>query len=151
MFKAAFFFVKFCMEFSLRKPSDKEFQSICDYIKEVELDNRDLKKEQFVLAAEGNQLLGFGRLRKHADCTELCSLGVVMPHRMKGIGKAIVQELLKGSTDAVFLVCIIPDFFTPLGFRITEQFPASIKDKITYCTQELVVPETYVAMVFQKP
>ncbi len=139
------------MKFSLRRPSDKEFQSICDYIKEFELDNRDLKKEQFVLAAEGTQLLGFGRLRKHADCTELCSLGVVMPHRMKGIGKAIVQELLKGSSDAVFLVCIIPDFFTPLGFRVTEQFPTSIKDKITYCTQELVVPETYVAMVFQKP
>lgn len=138
------------MEFSLRSPTNKEFQTICDFIREFELDNRDLKKEQFILAVAGNQVLGFGRLRKHADCTELCSLGVVTPHRMKGIGKAIVQELIKDSTDAVFLVCIIPDFFTPLGFCVTEKYPASVRDKILYCTQELVVPESYVAMVFQK-
>ncbi len=137
------------MGFSLCKPTDKEFQAICEYIKEFELDNRDLKKEQFILAAEGSQLLGFGRLRKHADCTELCSLGVVMPHRMKGIGKAIVEALVTNNTGAVYLVCIIPDFFSPLGFQVTEKYPTSVKDKINYCTQELAVPEPYEAMIFR--
>lgn len=139
------------MEFSLRSPSNKEFQTICEFIKEFELDNRDLKKQQFILAADGDQVLGFGRMRKHKDCEELCSLGVVASHRMNGIGKAIVQELIKSSTDAVFLVCIIPDFFIPLGFCVTEKYPASVRDKINYCTQELVVPESYVAMVFRNP
>lgn len=136
------------MKFSLQKPTDKQFIEICKFIKEFELDNRDLRKEQFIVAVDNNKVLGFGRLRQHADCTELCSLGVVTPHRRKGIGKAIVNQLIKSTSITIFLVCIIPDFFKPLGFRIVEEYPASIKDKLNYCTKELVVPETYVVMFF---
>ena len=95
-------------------------------------------------------MVGFGRLRKHFDCIELCSLGVVTNYRRQGIGKAIVKELIKKSSDSIHLVCIIPDFFTPFGFKIVEQYPNAIQNKLKYCTQELVVPETYVAMCLQK-
>lgn len=137
------------MEFSLQKPSDKQFDAICKFIKQYELDNRDLKKEQFIVAVDDFEVLGFGRLRQHADCMELCSLGVVTSHRMRGIGKAIVEELIRSTKDIIYLVCIIPDFFEPLGFYTVEQYPASVQNKINYCTQELAVPETYVGMVFQ--
>lgn len=138
------------MKFSLQKPTEKQFIEICEFIKEFELDNRDLRKEQFIVAVNNTNVLGFGRLRQHTDCMELCSLGVVTPHRRKGIGKAIVNQLIKNTANTIFLVCIIPDFFTPLGFRIVEAYPSSIKDKLNYCTQELVVPETYVAMLYSK-
>lgn len=138
------------MEFSLQKPTGKQFDVICEFIEQYELDNRDLKKEQFIVAVDDNEVLGFGRLRQHTDCMELCSLGVVTPHRMQGIGKAIVEALTRSTRDIIYLVCIIPDFFEPLGFHTVDQYPESVQDKISYCTQELVVPETYVAMVFQK-
>ena len=81
------------MTISLQKPTEKEFQQICGYISEFELDNRDLQKEQFIVAMRNGELVGFGRLRQHDDCIELCSLGVVTPHRKQGIGRAIVKEL----------------------------------------------------------
>lgn len=137
------------MEFSLQKPTDKQFDVICEFIKQYELDNRDLKKEQFIIAVNDQELLGFGRMRQHADCMELCSLGVVTSYRGKGIGKAIVEELVRNTKGAIYLVCIIPGFFEPLGFSTVEQYPASVKNKISYCTQELAVPETYVGMKFQ--
>lgn len=133
--------------FTLRKPTDKEFNQIYLFITEFELDNRDLKKEQFIVALRNTELVGFGRLREHTDCLELCSLGVITSYRRQGIGKAIVAKLIENFSKNIYLVCIIPDFFIPFGFHKVETFPISIQNKIEYCTSELVVPETYVAML----
>lgn len=138
------------VELILKSPSEKEFEQICDYIREFELDNRGLKREEFVAAIRSGELVGFGRLRHHADCIELCSLGVITPLRRQGIGKAIVQKLVSMAPGAVYLSCIIPDFFIPFGFRVTENYPASMKEKLHYCIHELVVPEKYVIMVLNK-
>ncbi len=135
---------------TLRKSTDKEFEQICRFISEFELDNRDLKKEQFTIALRNEVLVGFGRLREHTDCLELCSLGVVTPYRSQGIGKAIVNRLIKNSSKVLYLVCIIPDFFAPFGFRSVNKYPVSIQGKLLYCSQELIVPEPYVAMVLTK-
>ncbi len=138
------------MLLELKSPSEKEFIQICDFIHEFELDNRGLKREEFTAAFRDNKLVGFGRLREHSDCIELCSLGVVTNHRRQGIGTAIVKELIKKSSSSIHLVCIIPDFFTPFGFHITEAYPPAIRDKLNYCTQELIVPESYLAMHLPK-
>jgi N-acetylglutamate synthase-like GNAT family acetyltransferase len=134
------------MDLILRKPNSGDFQLICDYIREFELDNRDLQPGQFTAAFRNSELVGFGRLRKHIDCIELCSLGVIAPLRRKGIGKAIVNDLIKNLSPKIYLVCIIPEFFSPFGFEITTVYPVSIKSKVNYCSEELVVPETYVVM-----
>jgi N-acetylglutamate synthase-like GNAT family acetyltransferase len=135
------------MEIRLREPSDKEFKLIIKHIAEFELDNRDLKPVQFTAAFRKDELVGFGRLRDHTDCLELCSLGVITPLRRKGIGKAIVSELIGRASSEIYLVCIIPDFFTPFGFQITENYPSSISDKLQYCSEQLSVPEKYVVML----
>lgn len=135
---------------NFRTPTEQEFQKIRSFISEFELDDRGLILKEFTAAYRENELVGFGRLRQHNDCIELCSLGVVTKHRRQGVGKAIVSELLKRSHGPVHLVCIIPEFFTPFGFHITEDYPAAIQNKLEYCTNELIVPETYVAMAFRK-
>ena len=129
-----------------KTPTDQEFQDICNYIHEFELDDRILLKQEFTAAFRDNKLVGFGRLREHADCTELCSLGVVAQHRRKGIGKALTAELVCKAPLNLYLVCIIPEFFVPFGFKIVKNFPSQIQNKLDYCTQELLVPETYVVM-----
>jgi N-acetylglutamate synthase-like GNAT family acetyltransferase len=134
------------MNLVLRTPTVTEFQRIKDYITEFELDNRALKQEEFIAAFRNDELVGFGRIREYADCSELCSLGVVTLHRRQGVGKALVKALIEKAQSDLFLVCIIPDFFIPLGFAVTEIYPAAIRDKISYCTYELIAPEKYVAM-----
>lgn len=121
---------------------------IVNYIAEFELDNRALKKEQFLIAKKENELLGFGRLRKHSGCDELCSLGTVTPERNKGIAKLIIQNLIDSSTQPLYLVCIIPELFTPFGFKIVTEYPAEMQDKFDYCTNDLVVEEEYVVMKY---
>jgi len=117
-------------------------------IQRFELDDRELDYQQFLVAKENDELLGFGRIRQRDDCFELCSLGVTEPMRLKGIGKQLVKALILKSSNPLFLVCIIPEFFTPFGFDVVSEYPEAMQEKLNYCTSELVVPETYVVMKF---
>lgn len=117
-------------------------------IQQFELDDRELDYHQFLVAKEKDELLGFGRIREREGCFELCSLGVAEPMRLKGIGKQLVKALILKSSKPLFLVCIIPEFFTPFGFEVVSEYPAAMQEKLHYCTSELVVPETYVVMKF---
>jgi len=105
------------------------------------LDNRVLYKDEFLVAVCNNELLGFGRIRQRDDCSELCSLGVIEPERLKGVGKQLVQALIQKASEPLYLVCIIPQFFEPFGFAVVDEFPEAMQDKLNYCTSELVVPE----------
>lgn len=127
----------------LRKPNQSEFQQISFFIKEFQLDNRDLQEHQFTAAFIEDNLVGFGRVREHKDCSEICSLGTLVEFRKRGICKMIVQHLIKINQTNLFLVCIIPDYFKPFGFEIVDEYPEVIRDKKKYCTVELVVPENY--------
>ncbi len=73
-------------------------------------------------------------------------MGVLPECRRKGIGTAITQKLIEKATADCYLVSIIPEFFKKIGFEETEHFPLELQNKLTYCTQSLVVPETYVVM-----
>ena len=124
------------------------FEKVKALIDELQLDNRSLKQEEFLIALHGEEILGFGRIREYESCSELCSLGVVEPHRYQYVGTALCKALIKKAKKELYLVCIIPLYFHKLGFKEVQQFPAEIRAKINYCTGELPVPETYVAMKF---
>lgn len=130
----------------ITRPDALEFQVIKDYIHKFELDNRSLNNEQFLVAKQGYQIIGFGRIREYEGCSELCSLGVIEPERNKGIGRSLTNHLVKIAKQPLYLVCIIPDFFKPFGFVETNDYPFELQDKLEYCTSELVVPEPYVVM-----
>jgi N-acetylglutamate synthase-like GNAT family acetyltransferase len=110
------------------------------------LDNRNLCKDQFLVAEHLDRLVGFGRIKNHENCSELSSLGVVEPKRLQGIGKKLVEELILKSNQPLYLVCIIPEYFVPFGFKIVKDYPKELGEKLNYCTNKLVVKETYVVM-----
>ena len=136
-------------EIYIQKPAKIEFDLIKQLINLYELDNRDLHIEQFLVAKENNQLLGFGRIKTHKECDELCSLGVLETMRRRGIAKLLVKVTVEMAVRPIYLVCIIPEYFKKLGFVIVNHFPDEIEHKLNYCTSELQVPEKYVVMKFE--
>lgn len=134
------------MNLVLKAPTTKEFEQIKNYIQEFSLDNRNLKQTQFIVAMCDKIVVGFGCLLQHIDCMELCSLGVVPLHRKKGVGKKIIAELINQTSQPIYLVSTIPDFFHPFSFKKTDDYPASIHRKLIYCTNELAVIEQYIVM-----
>lgn len=134
----------------IKEPSAQQFEDIIRLIGQFELDDRELLSTQFLAAVSANTLLGFGRIREYAGCSELCSLGVVEPQRHKGIGSQLVQRLLQSAQQPLFLVCIIPEFFEPLGFKTAREYPPELAQKLDYCREALSVPEEYVVMKYEQ-
>jgi N-acetylglutamate synthase-like GNAT family acetyltransferase len=114
---------------------------IIEYLaKGFELDCEDLDWNQFVIAKRKNDLVAFGRLRKHhsaekpqEDCIEIATVGVVAAERGKGVGTLIVKELISRSASDIFLTCVIPHFFEKIGFHIVKQFPSALQKKVDFC------------------
>jgi hypothetical protein len=78
----------------------------------------------------------------------MCSLGIITKERNKGIAKLLVQHLIDVSTQPLYLVCIIPEFFTPFNFKIVTEYPPELQNKLEYCIHDLVVEEEYVVMKY---
>lgn len=126
--------------------SKSQFEDVVKYIAQFELDDRELKPEEFVTLSDEKELVGFGRVREHKTCSELCSLGVVEKYRDKGVGKQLMQAMIQKATQVPYLVCIIPSYFEDFGFSICHDYPAEIEDKLRYCVGSLPVEERYVVM-----
>jgi len=122
------------------------FEAVKSCIRAFDLDDRELKREEFLIALHNTELLGFGRVREHADCSEMCSLGIIPSTRSKGIGKQLVAALMHKAKQQLFLVCVIPNYFKPFGFDVTTDYPAAIKNKMDYCNESLPVDELYVVL-----
>ena len=134
------------MEILLRDAEETDMKFIRFCVKQFVLDDADMHSHQFVVAEIAGAIVGFGRLRKHTDCTELCTLGVVVEYRGKGIGRKLVNRLIEKSRTDLFVVCIIPAFFRKFGFKQIDNFPVSMFQKHKMCTEKFVVPETYCVM-----
>lgn len=131
-------------------PNSSEFDSVKVHLSEFELDDREIKKEQFLIVKKDDTLVAFCRMRKHKGCDELCSLGVIPSNRGNGYAKLLLRELISRSDQPLYLACIIPQFFEPLGFQTTNEYPVELSDKLNYCSSELMVPEKYVVMRYIK-
>lgn len=139
------------MEILIDNCSENEMDLIRSYVNEFRLDDEDLKTTQFLVARSAkSELLGFGRLRKHPDSLELCTLGVLPDYRGRGIGKKLVSQLIACAGEDLYVVCIIPDFFKKFGFEMVKEIPDSIKRKFTICTIVLAVEEPYFSMKLSK-
>lgn len=101
----------------------------------MELDQVDLKSEQFLVARDGNQTVGIGRLRTYEgeSWVELATVGVLRPYRSKGVAKNIIQALLNSTDRDVYVTTVIPDFFSALGFERIHPYPSQLEKKVDFC------------------
>lgn len=114
--------------------SQGDMPQIIHGIKQLMLDDIDLKREQFAVAKHNDSIIGFGRIRNYPDALEICSVGVLQEERNRGVGDLLVQELIKRAKGApIYVVCIIPEFFKRFGFKETAVYPDSLKPKLEYC------------------
>lgn len=130
----------------IKNCNDASFELVKRYIRDFELDDRQLLPEEFITFTRSSKLLAFGRARKHNGFYELCSLGVVESERKKGLGKKVIETLIERHPHPLYLVCTIPHFFESLGFSICDEYPPEMQEKLDYCVFGLPVEEKYVVM-----
>ncbi len=133
----------------IREAKESEFLTIADYIQQFDLDNRELYYKQFIVAIINEKIIGFARVRKHKDCDEFCSLGVLDEYRQLGVSKLLIEARIKLATQPIYICCIIPHYFEKMGFEITNTYPNEMQNKLNYCANSLIVEESYVVMQYK--
>lgn len=122
------------------------FDSLKNSVKELELDDRHMSPEQFLVVEEKGKLMGFARLKKYPGFAEISTLGVPEQFRLQGIASEIIKVIKESANCPLYLVSTLPVFFSKLGFVECENYPTEIQQKLAYCNAHLSVKEKYVVM-----
>jgi N-acetylglutamate synthase-like GNAT family acetyltransferase len=134
----------------IRQPTESEFERVKKYARQFNLDDENMGIKEFKVLLHDNKLAAFGRLKVHKDATELCTLGVVEEFRGKKLGETFVRDFIANAKQDIYVVTVIPAFFSKMGFKEVKEYPASIKEKTEMCGTKHHVDETYVAMKWTK-
>jgi N-acetylglutamate synthase-like GNAT family acetyltransferase len=117
----------------IRSARQEDFSQIVDLAKELGLDYEGMDKDPYWVAEDAGRIVGMVGLKKHADCHELCALGVSLGYREKGLGQKLVHALLLNADRNTYLATVIPGFFEQCGFEKRTRFPASMKKAPEWC------------------
>lgn len=134
----------------IRSAKQEDMAFIKEKIKDFRLDDEDLDCRQFVVAVDGNEIVGFGRIRPHKEVYELGCVGIVENKRNHGIGKAIVEHLIKiFPTEDVYITTDLPEYFERLGFKKIAHGPKELHEKLKRVCKSKC-REGAVVMVYKK-
>ncbi len=107
---------------TLQQARPEDIAGIRELVASVGGDLEDLRAEQFVVARQGPEgvsgVIGCGRLKPYSGFCELASLAVIPEWRASGVGREVVDELLKMPDGPVYLLCEdnVVEFFRRFGF-----------------------------------
>lgn len=79
----------------------------------------------FRVAALEGRIVACARL----DGVELARVAVSKSQRGKGIGAALVRDVLARAPQDVFALAVAPDFFLTLGFERLSEAPPALREK----------------------
>lgn len=118
------------MEIVAARPEDMPI--IESEVARLRLDGEDLRVEQFVVAVEDGKLVGFGRIRSHGGGVfELDDVAVLEAARRRGVGRALVQELMnRFPTEEIYITTDLVEYFMRFGFTPTAVAPTAITAKL---------------------
>lgn len=121
------------MNISIIPAAEPDIPEILRLANSFDLDIENLSCRYMLVAKKNNGIIGFGRLREYPECTEVSTVGVVLEERNKGVGTAIVKELIQLGPSEVFVTCVIPQFFRRFGFQVVKQYPSVLQKKVDFC------------------
>ena len=105
----------------IRAAREAEALQIRDLIHLVGINPMGLDWKRFVVAVnDRDEMVGCGQLKPHGpDVIELASLAVYPEHQGKGVARAIIEYLLKGSQRPLYLMCEsgLGPMYEKFGFR----------------------------------
>lgn len=105
----------------IRPAMETEAVQIRDLIHLVGINPMGLDWKRFFVAVnDREEMLGCGQIKPHGhDVLELASIAVYPEHQGKGIGRAIIEHLLKESPRPLYLMCESANgpLYGKFGFR----------------------------------
>jgi N-acetylglutamate synthase-like GNAT family acetyltransferase len=106
----------------VRHATEADMDFIMEYLEKYYLDTENLHYDQFVVATENGNPIGFGRLKKIGETYEVGCVVVIEERSKKGIGALIIKHLIDYSpVKMVYAITDVKDDFKKLGFLETKE------------------------------
>jgi len=103
--------------FKVRHATEADLYFIRKKMSEHRFDTADLDYNEFVVATENGDLIGFGRMRKTGAIYEVGCIVVVEEKKGKGVGKLVLAHLLEyAPVKRVYAMTDWVEYFKGLGF-----------------------------------
>jgi amino-acid N-acetyltransferase len=122
---------------SVTAAEPSQFDRIIALLEEARLPTRDLTRDSlggFLVATDGEQVVGAVGLERYGDVGLLRSLVVAPAHKRQGLAKAMVRGIEerargKGLTSLVLLTETAKEFFSALGYETGQRAnaPAAVQ------------------------
>jgi N-acetylglutamate synthase-like GNAT family acetyltransferase len=117
----------------IRKAGPEDRDRVAAFARKHGMDYAGMERDESLLAEDGGRLAGVVSLKKNPDCLELCALCVDPADRGAGVGRLLVEELVRLADGPVHLATIIPGFFEKCGFVPTADVPGGMKKAPAWC------------------
>jgi N-acetylglutamate synthase-like GNAT family acetyltransferase len=105
---------------TLRAATQEDSGAIRSLIYTVRINPFGLSWRRFLLAVDNqDQLIGCGQIKPHGDGSrELASIAVRPSYQGQGIGKLLIEQLIKSAPLPIYLTCRseLQPFYTQFGF-----------------------------------
>src|SRR5512136_162698 len=119
--------------FTIRPAHSHEEAIIKAMIRGERLDPFNVHWRNFLVATEGERIVGIGQVKVYRSGRELGSLVVVADRRQTGVGAAIIKALIARENGPLLLFCLAfrEPFYAKFGFRRVglADIPGSFKLK----------------------
>lgn len=126
-------------EFHLRSATDLDAPAIRVLVREAGINPFGLDWRRFILAVDtGGRIIGCGQVKPHRDGSrELASIVVHPSWRLKGVARAIIEQLLADHPGTLYLTCreSLGEFYARFGFK-----PAQLEEMSPYFRRLAVLP-----------
>ena len=109
------------MPVTIRPAIEADQPTIVRMVREANLNRMDLHWPNFVVAQDGDAIVGIGQVKQHGDGSrELASMAVVPERQGQGIGGQIIRTLIAREPGVLHLTCRreLRGYYERFGFRL---------------------------------
>ncbi len=119
--------------FTIRPASSDDEPIIKAMIRGEQLDPLNVHWQNFLVATEGERIIGIGQVKPYRSGRELGSLAVMPERRQNGVGGAIITALTARESGPLFLFCLAfrEPYYAKFGFQRVgrRDLPGILKGK----------------------
>ncbi len=111
------------MPLTLRDATVEDQPTIRQIVRAANINPTGLEWPRFIVAEDAGAIVGVGQVKPHRDGTrELASIAVLPRRQGQGIGKTIIEELIRREKGTLHLTCRarLQGYYERFGFRKLE-------------------------------
>ncbi|MBN1538199.1 MAG: GNAT family N-acetyltransferase [Anaerolineales bacterium] len=106
---------------TLRSAQASDQKAITAIIRAAHINPFNLNWQRFIVAVDGDKLVGVGQIKQYKDgCRELSSIAVIPACKHQGIASQIITALMEREKGTIHLFCQekLADFYRRFGYHV---------------------------------